>query len=126
MLGKVIGDTHLKTFLTLIKWHTPACCVMCCKRKMTEAWPKIRESIVPFMSCRDKKKKVHGLIMKILETLLLLVSIILEKNAAEETTLLLKEGWRDHNARFLLLTLSSIIYKVNYDYQCMEIKFNKK
>ena len=63
--------------------------------------------------------------MKILETLLLLVSIILEKNAAEETTLLLKEGWRDHNARFLLLTLSSIIYKVNYDYQCMEIKFNK-
>lgn len=64
--------------------------------------------------------------MKILETLLLLVSIILEKNAAEETTLLLKEGWRDHNARFSLLTLSSIIYKVNYDYQCMEIKFNKK
>ena len=64
--------------------------------------------------------------MKILETLLLLVSIILEKNAAEETTLLLKEAWRDHNARFLLLTLSSIIYKVNYDYQCMEIKFNKK
>lgn len=59
--------------------------------------------------------------MKILETLLLLVSIILEKNAAEETTLLLKEGWRDHNARFLLLTLSSIIYKVNYDYQRMEI-----
>ena len=34
-----------------------SCCVMCCKRKMTEAWPKIRESIVPFMSCRDKKKK---------------------------------------------------------------------
>ena len=64
--------------------------------------------------------------MKILETLLLLVSIILEKNAAEETMLLLKESWRDHNARFLLLTLSSIIYKVNYDYQCMEIKFNKK
>lgn len=64
--------------------------------------------------------------MKILETLLLLVSIILEKNVAEETTLLLKEGWRDHNARFSLLTLSSIIYKVNYDYQCMEIKFNKK
>lgn len=64
--------------------------------------------------------------MKILETLLLLVSIILENNAAEETTLLLKEGWRDHSARFLLLTLSSIIYKVNYDYQCMEIKFNKK
>lgn len=64
--------------------------------------------------------------MKILETLLLLVSIILKKNAAEETTLLLKEGWRDHNARFSLLTLSSIIYKVNYDYQCMEIKFNKK
>lgn len=64
--------------------------------------------------------------MKILETLQLLVSIILEKNAAEETTLLLKEGWRDHNARFLLLTLSSIIYKVNYDYQRMEIKFNKK
>lgn len=64
--------------------------------------------------------------MKILETLLLLVSIILKKNAAEETTLLLKEGWRDHNARFLLLTLSSIIYNVNYDYQCMEIKFNKK
>ena len=64
--------------------------------------------------------------MKILETLLLLVSIILEKNAAEETMLLLKESWRDHNARFLLLTLSSIIYKVNYDYQRMEIKFNKK
>lgn len=64
--------------------------------------------------------------MKILETLLLLVSIILKKNAAEETTLLLKEGWGDHNARFSLLTLSSIIYKVNYDYQCMEIKFNKK
>lgn len=64
--------------------------------------------------------------MKILETLLLLVSIILEKNVAEETTLLLKEGWRDHNARFLLLTLRSIIYNVNYDYQCMEIKFNKK
>lgn len=48
--------------------------------------------------------------MKIPETLLLLVSIIFEKNAAEETTLLLKESWRDHIARFLLLILSSIIY----------------
>lgn len=64
--------------------------------------------------------------MKIPETLLLLVSIIFEKNAAEETTLLLKESWRDHNARFLLLILSSIIYKVNYDYQLMKIQFNKK
>ena len=64
--------------------------------------------------------------MKIPETLLLLVSIIFEKNAAEETTLLLKESWRDHNARFLLSILSSIIYKVNYDYQLMKIQFNKK
>lgn len=69
---------------------------------------------------------MHGLIMKIPETLLLLVSIIFEKNAAEETTLLLKESWRDHIARFLLLILSSIIYKVNYDYQLMKIQFNKK
>ena len=69
---------------------------------------------------------MHGLIMKIPETLLLLVSIIFEKNAAEETTLLLKESWRDHNARFLLLILSSFIYKVNYDYQLMKIQFNKK
>lgn len=54
--------------------------------------------------------------MKILEIFLLLVLIILKKNVVEEIMLLLKEGWRDYNVRFLLLILSSIIYKVNYDY----------
>lgn len=54
--------------------------------------------------------------MKILEIFLLLVLIIFEKNVVEEIMLLLKESWRDYNVRFLLLILSSIIYKVNYDY----------